>query len=96
MAVGELLVMARVIIRITALLVLKSGLSRRMTDASVHYYPLICKYCIHCKGGCLKNVPWYAASLSCGFFEEGEPVVGVKRSKKLPDFRVEDILVDTI
>jgi hypothetical protein len=52
-----------------------------MTILNQHYVDLICKYCIHCaKDGCLKDVPWYAVSMSCKFFEDGKPV---RRSSKV-------------
>jgi hypothetical protein len=52
-----------------------------MTPLSQHYLGLICKYCINCsEGGCSKDVPWYAVSLGCNFFEDGKPVV--RRSLK--------------
>jgi hypothetical protein len=55
-----------------------------MTMVSEHYFDLICKYCIHCrKNKCLQDVPWYAVSLGCNFFEEGRPVV---RKPKLATF----------
>jgi hypothetical protein len=95
-AVGEHPGMTKAIMWIIALLALKSGLSRRMTEVSIRYYPLICKYCIHCKGGCLKDVPWYAVSLSCGFFEDGKPVKSIKGPGGFSSFRADDVLVDTV
>jgi hypothetical protein len=53
-------------------------LSEQMKDA-------ICKWCIHQDGiNCLCGVPYYAVSMACAFFEEGEVKTVIKRkpSKK--------------
>jgi hypothetical protein len=62
-----------------------------MTPVSQHYLGLICKYCIHCHdGGCFKDVPWYAVTLECNFFEDGKPVVHCRPS----DFQVKLVWED--
>jgi hypothetical protein len=67
-----------------------------MTLFSDRYYGLICKYCIHGQGaGCKEDVPWYAVSLGCNTFEEGEPVVLALPRKPGAGFKLENILVDT-
>jgi len=46
-----------------------------MTDVSEQMYQIICKYCAYCisengTNKCLKDVPWYCASINCKYFAE--------------------------
>jgi hypothetical protein len=67
-----------------------------MTVFSERYYKLICQYCVHGKkAGCAKDVPWYAVSLGCGSFEDGEPIVSVVSGRSGKVFDLGRILVDT-
>jgi hypothetical protein len=66
-----------------------------MSSLSDRYRELICRFCINSRGGvCSKDVPYYAVSLSCRFFEDGEVIkLALDRESVL---KLEDVLVDTL
>jgi hypothetical protein len=64
-----------------------------MTSFNERLYGTICKFCVHGQGeGCVKDVPWYAGSIYCKFFEDGEPIVVAPRRRGL---NLKKVLVDT-
>jgi hypothetical protein len=65
-----------------------------VTCFSERLYGSICKFCVHGQGeGCVRDVPWYAVSIHCKFFKDGEPIVAKAHRRR--GLNLKKVLVDT-
>jgi hypothetical protein len=68
-----------------------------MTAVSERMYGVICKFCGNCDGKhCLADVPYYAVSIHCMYFDDGKREVVTKTKEGWIRRKVLRSLVETI